>query len=281
MLRYISPLVPASFILIVLAWLLPKLGDGPFSRIETLGRKLAASRGVAIFLIGTAVVLLRNHDEFSYLLAGDTFAHGRLTNPPHPMWAFFETFHVIGIGGAVTCSPLPHHRIGGSAYGGSASRALAGRRFESSFATRASPLYRLPFRRQRPWDTVLLGLGAVILASSRVFEGFLLCLTVVVFFGVCLFVARSTSLRKILLRVGLPFSVILFALAVFMGYYNWRLTGDPFLSPYKLNYQSYFSTPLFIWQKARSPIHYLNPQFEVYYNESVRGFWSQWFQSGT
>src|SRR5713226_1310077 len=28
---------------------------------------------------------------------------------------------VIGIGGAVTCSPLPHHRTGGSAYGGSAS----------------------------------------------------------------------------------------------------------------------------------------------------------------
>jgi hypothetical protein len=85
----------------------PRLQIPGLERIRRFFSRLARRKTLACISVGASLLLLRlallplfpvPHpflpDDFSFLLAADTFVHGRLVNPTPAMWTHFETIHV-------------------------------------------------------------------------------------------------------------------------------------------------------------------------------------------
>jgi hypothetical protein len=311
----------------IIAVFLPRLSASAFRLVESFLSRLASRQTLSILTIFFTVIALRLallpllpvpvpgiHDEYSYLLMADTFAHGRLANPTHPMWISFESFHInwfptyaskyppgqgavlalghllanpwIGVllSAAAMCAailwmlqawlPARWAFLGAilvamkfsiasywiNSYWGGAVAAIGGALVLGAMARIA--------RRARTRDAMFLGLGIAILANTRPYEGVIFCFPV----GVWLLwwlAGKTKSLvspRTRINKVFAPLAVILVLTMGFLGYYNWRLTGNALLFPHVLNSRTYRSMGLFLWDHPKAPLVYHNQQFEDFYN---------------
>ncbi len=315
-----------------LAWPIPGLGETCFALIEKKFAQFARNKWAAVAAIGATTIVARLallpwmlvpqpkvHDEFSYLLAGDTFAHGRLSNPPHPLWIFFDTFHVIqhptyasmyppAQGAVLAIGQLLGHpwigvllstaamcmamtwmlqgwvppewallggtlvllRIGlfsywmNSYWGGSVAAAGA-----------ALVLGALPriFEHQRPRDAIVFGLGAGILATSRPVEGLIFCIPLAVALLWWTLRREGPTRRTYVKRILSPLAAILVCIVGFVAYYNLRVAGSPVVFPHFIEQRMYITTPVFLWQHAKPPLTYANPQFNDFYHSFMPGLY--------
>jgi hypothetical protein len=330
-LRVLEISLIVAAILGIAAVVFPNLLGRWFAACESVLSRFAEARGrtvAAIFLFVIVARLLALpflhipvpgiHDEFSYLLMGDTFAHGRFANPAHPMWISFETFHVnwhpayasmyppgqgvvLAIGEllgnpwfgvvlsvAVMCAaitwmlqgwlPSRWALLGGAmvalklgiasywinSYWGGAVAATGG-------ALALGAMARIT-RRARLRDALWLALGIAILANSRPYEGFLFCAPIAIWF--LWWLLGKTKTRDLfhtrLGRVTVPLAIAVALTVAWMGYYNFRLTGNPLLMPHVLNTRTYHSAQPFLWQEPLPALHYHNQQFEDFYNNWER-----------
>ena len=329
--------VAVGFCLFAGLW--PRLFERACGKAEGALCQIAQHRMLAVGLVFFSVVVIRLlilpllpvpvpgiHDEYSYLLMADTFAHGRLANPPHPMWMSFETFQVnwfpvyssmyppaqglalaigqllghpwIGVllSNAAMCAAilwmlqawmparwaflaagLVALKLGFASYWmnsywGGAVAAAGG-------ALVLGALARI-VRRARVRDALLMGLGIAILANSRPFEGLIFCVPAGVYF--LWWLAGKTGCRDSagtrMRRVAAPLAIVLVLTGAWMAHYNRRLTGNALLFPNALNVRTYHTAAMFVFGKAKPPMHYNNQQFEDFYNgwerEEYEGTWS-------
>ena len=307
----------------------PKPPSPVFCSVESWFRKLARRRALSVVAVGLATLFLRTvlipvlgipepaaHDEFSYLLAADTFAHGRMTNPTHPMWIHFESFHilqqptymskyppaqgvVLAVGEllghpwigqllvtALMCSALcwmlqgwvpPTWALLGSVlamlrvgilsywmngYWCASVVALGG-----ALVLGAFPRIK---RRLRVRDALVMATGLVVLATSRPYEGLVFSIPFAIALFVWLVGPGRPAFSKSFTHVVAPIALTLSFAAWVNGYYNYRVTGNPFLMPYQVYENTYGYTPSFLWQRpAPEP---------TYRHEVMRKFYHAIFQ---
>src|SRR5947207_1562087 len=114
---------------------------------------------------------------------------------------------------------------------------------------------------QRPWHAIIMAVGLGLLANSRPYEGLLLALPVLVYLLLFLFKITPAERVRMMYRIALPMVAVLVFTVAAMAYYCWRITGSPIRTPYQVAQNTYYPTPLFVFQPLPRLQNYQNAVF--------------------
>jgi len=129
-------------------------------------------------------------------------------------------------------------------------------------------------RFERFRDVILMGLGLVILANSRPYEGFIFSLPVAFALFIWIF-ERSQAFWERFRHVIVPLASIILLGTLATTYYCWRVTGNPFLMPQQVDRQTYAVAPYFLWQHPRPQPVYNHEEMRDFYLRNELGFYKQ------
>lgn len=229
-------------------------------------------------------------DEFSYLLAADTYASGKLTNPTHPLWTHFETIHelmrptyqskfppgqglVLALGQIMFGHPWFGVWLSVAAMTGAIYWACAGW-LPPRWALLGGVIALVKIGIISYWSCSYWG-GAVAAAGGALVIGAVPRLRRAPSFRVALLLAvglaelaNSRPLEGALLGLGamavvlakvslrqlwVPLALVLVPVGAWMLYYNYRVTGNALDTPYASHHRQYdISTP-FLWDSKAHP----------------------------
>jgi hypothetical protein len=125
------------------------------------------------------------------------------------------------------------------------------------FAANRTPRYR-------QGSAQAFAAGLWILANSRPYEGLAFSVPLLIYFLYKLSSSYKRE-RNILVPALLPVLLVAAVGGSFMGYYNHRTTGNPFLMPRLQNEKTYAPLPFLIGQPKQTHFVFSDPAFEKYY----------------